>query len=227
MLNYAVMHYKLPSNPCRIAGSMGKSRADEMNIWTKEQFDRFIVTFRKPATKLAFNILFYTGIRIGELLALSPADILPEKRIDINKNFARSKGADLFLEPKTDKSYRSVSIPDFLYTEIQQYLSSLYGLQSNDRIFYFTKSNLEKEIKRGAARAELPVIRVHDLRHSHASMLINMGFDILEISRRLGHESTQTTWDTYGHLYPDRDKHLADELEKINQITPVATITSQ
>lgn len=227
MLNYAVKHYKLPSNPCRIAGSMGKSRADEMNIWTKEQFDKFIVTFRKPATRLAFDILFYTGIRIGELLALTPADILPEKRIDINKNFARSRGTDLFLEPKTEKSYRSISIPDFLYKEIQQYISSLYDIQPKDRIFYFTKSNLEHEIKRGAARANLPAIRVHDLRHSHASMLIDMGFDILEISRRLGHESTQTTWDTYGHLYPNSDKRLADELEKINQITPAATVTSQ
>lgn len=226
MLNYAVKHYSLPSNPCRVAGSMGKSKADEMNIWTKEQFDKFIVTFRKPATRLAFNILFYTGIRVGELLALTPADILPDKRIDINKNFARSKGEDLIMTPKTDKSYRSISIPDFLFNEIQQYISSLYEIRPDDRIFYFTKSNMEHEIKRGAARAGIPVIRVHDLRHSHASMLIDMGFDILEISRRLGHESTQTTWDTYGHLYPDSDRHMADELEKINQITPAATVTS-
>ena len=227
IMNYAVKHYRLPSNPCRIAGSMGKSKADEMGIWTKDQYDKFIVTFKKPGTRLAFNILFYTGIRVGELLALTPADILPEKRIDINKNFARAKGEDLILDPKTSKSFRSIAIPDFLYDEIQQYISSLYGIQPEDRIFYFTKSNLEHEIKRGADKAGLPKIRVHDLRHSHVSMLIDMGFDILEISRRIGHESTQTTWDTYGHLYPDSAQRISDELEKINQIAPAAVVTSQ
>lgn len=226
LLNYAVNHYNLPSNPCRVAGSMGKRKAGEMNIWTKEQFDKFIATFKKPATRLAFNVLFYTGMRIGELLALTPADVKANKRIDISKNLGRVKGQDLILDPKTENSRRSIAIPDFLYNEIQQYISSLYEIQPGDRIFYFTKSTMEVEIKRGAARAGLPVIRVHDLRHSHVSMLIDMGFDILEISRRLGHESTQTTWDTYGHLYPESDRRLADKLDNLNKMAPSAAVTS-
>ena len=91
-------------------------------------------------------------------------------------------------------------------------MSKLYGVQQNDRIFYFTKHALDKEIKRISEKAGLPKIRVHDLRHSHASMLIDMGFDILEISERLGHESVKTTLDTYSHLYPSKQKGLADKL---------------
>lgn len=80
LMNYAVAHYNLSSNPCRIAGSIGKKNADEMKIWTQEQYEQFSQAVQKSSMKLAFDILFYTGIRSGELLALTPADILPTKK---------------------------------------------------------------------------------------------------------------------------------------------------
>ena len=175
---------------------------------------QFSAEIQKSSVKLAFDILFYTGMRSGELLALTPADILPSKRININKNYAKVKGKELFLEPKTPKAKWCISIPDFLYDDIQEYVSKLYGIEKGDRIFYFTKSALEKEIKRVADKAGLPIIRVHDLRHSHASMLIELGFSPLEIADRLGHESVKTTLDTYSHLYPDKDQKLADRLNQ-------------
>lgn len=217
IMNYAVKHYGLASNPCRAAGSIGKSHAEEMKFWTQEQYELFSKSIQKSAIKLAFDILFYSGIREGELLALTPADILPDKRISINKNYAKVNGQELFLIPKTSKSKRDVAIPDFLYNDIQEYISKLYGIKPNDRIFYFTKYALGKEMKRGARKTGLPEIRVHDLRHSHASMLIDMGFDILEISKRLGHESVKTTLDTYSHLYPEKDTRLAGELDKLRR----------
>lgn len=186
-----------------------------MSIWTKDQYEQFIQLVNKSGIRLAFDILFYTGMRSGELLALTPADILPEKRIDINKNYAKVDGIEMFLEPKTPKSKRCIAIPDFLYNEIITYIESLYECGKNDRIFYFTKHALDKEMKRKAAAANLPMIRIHDLRHSHASLLIEMKFDVLEISERLGHESVKTTWDTYSHLYPDKDQKLAGELNKL------------
>lgn len=217
LMNYAVSHYRLSFNPCKAAGSMGKSKAEEMNIWTQAQYEQFSGAIQKSSVKLAFDVLFYTGMRSGELLALTPADILPSKRIDINKNYAKIKGEELFLEPKTPKAKRCISIPDFLYEDIQEYIGKLYGIGKGDRIFYFTKSALDKEIKRIAAKAGLPIIRVHDLRHSHASMLIEMGFSPLEIAERLGHESVKTTLDTYSHLYPDKDEKLANELNKLRR----------
>lgn len=215
ILNYAVSHYGLQENPCRAAGSIGKNRAKEMQYWTQEQYEKFSSVIHKSALKLGFDILFYTGIREGELLALTPADILSDRKIDINKNYVKLKGEELFLTPKTEKSKRKVAIPKFLYNEIKEYISKLYGIKDGERIFYFTKSALDKEIKHGAEKAGLKPIRVHDLRHSHASMLIHMGFDIKEISERLGHESVKTTWDTYAHLYPDTDTKLAEALDKL------------
>ena len=220
IMNYAVTHYRLSSNPCRAAGSMGKSKAEEMNIWTQAQYEQFSSAIQKSSVKLAFDVLFYTGMRSGELLALTPADILPSKRIDINKNYAKVNGEDLFLEPKTPKAKRCISIPDFLYDDIRKYVSKLYGIDKGERIFYFTKSALDKEIKRIAAKVGLPIIRVHDLRHSHASMLIEMGFAPLEIADRLGHESVKTTLDTYSHLYPDKDQQLADRLNQFRRAAP-------
>ena len=92
LMNYAVMHYNLAFNPCKAAGSMGKSKADEMHIWTQEQYEQFSGAIQKSSIKLAFDMLFYTGMRSGELLALTPADILPTKRVDINKNYAKVRG---------------------------------------------------------------------------------------------------------------------------------------
>lgn len=215
IMNYAVRNYNLPRNPCIAAGSIGKGNAEEMNIWTKDQYEHFCTFVNKKAMKLAFDILFFTGIRSGELLALTPEDVLPDKALRICKNYAKIRGAEMFLTPKTPRSKRTLSIPDFLYNEILEYINSLYECKATDRIFYFTKHALTKEITRKAIAADLPPIRVHDLRHSHVSLLIELGFDITEISKRLGHDSVKTTWDTYSHVYPDRDKKLANELNKL------------
>lgn len=217
IFNYAVAHYNLKANPCQAAGSMGKRKAKEMNIWTRDEYELFSSVIDKSAMKLAFDILFWTGIREGELLALTPNDILPNRRINIIKNYAKVKRQDLILEPKTDRSKRCISIPDFLYNDIQTYISKLYGIEDNNRIFYFSKSALDKEIKRYAKKAGLKPIRVHDLRHSHASMLIDMEVNIKEISNRLGHESIKTTLDIYAHLYPDKDTELAESLNEFRK----------
>lgn len=217
IMNYAVKYYRLNANPCQATGSIGKGKAAEMKFWTQEQYEVFSKNVQKTSVKLAFDILFYTGMRSGEMLALTPEDILPDKRISINKNYAKVKGEELFLVPKTPKSIRDITIPDFLFDDIQKYISKLGEIRPNDRIFYFTKSALEKEIKRVASKSNLPEIRVHDLRHSHASMLIEMGFGALEISERLGHESVKTTLDTYSHLYPEKDTRLAEKLNKLRR----------
>lgn len=215
IMNYAGKHYGLSVNPCRAAGSIGKSRAEEMSIWTKEQFREALQHEKKSAYHLAFNILFYTGIREGELLALYPEDILPSKQLNIHKTFAVVQGKWIVQDAKTARSKRMIAMPDFLYHELMEYIRRLGDIQKNERIFMFTKSSLINEIKVIADAAGLERIRVHDLRHSHASMLIDMGVDILEISRRLGHESAKTTMDTYGHLYPNKDVSLASRLNEI------------
>lgn len=215
IMNYAVRYYKLPYNPCQKAGSMGKCDADAMQIWTLDQFELFIGYADKSGAKLAFNILFWTGIREGELLALTPKDFLPSLKLNIDKNFAVVDGEHIIKDPKNETSKRIIAIPQFLYDEAREYMNGLYGLEPTDRLFMFTKSFLLKEIKRIAGMAGLEPIRVHDLRHSHASLLIEMGFNILMISERLGHKNVQTTWNTYAHLYPDKGRQIAFGLQEV------------
>ena len=215
VLNYAVKYYHLPNNPCHITGSIGKKNAEAMKIWTLEDYKKVIALENKPAAFLAFEILFWCGLREGELLALTPEDISEDKKIHITKTFVRVNGEELITPPKTPKSVRDVPIPDFLYVEIRDYISRLYGIQPQDRLFYFTKGFIGKEINRLYKKAGVQRIRTHDLRHSHASLLIDMGYSIFLISERLGHENVETTMNTYGHLYPNKHKEMVDNLEKL------------
>lgn len=90
---------------------------------------------------------------------------------------------------------------------MEEYISSLYKPQKEARVFEITKYFLEHEMQRGIKKSGVKRIRIHDLRHSHASHLIHMGVPILEVSRRLGHQSPNITLGVYGHLYPDRQKN--------------------
>lgn len=169
LFNYAVRYYDLPNNPCRKAGSMGKGKADEMNFWTKEEFDKFIdAIMNKQQSYMAFMTLFWTGIRIGELLALNVADVDFEKRtISIMKSYQRMGGRDVITEPKTPKSKRVIAIPQFLAVDLQDYVNSMYGVQGEDRLFPITKYYLEHEMQRGIKESGVKRIRIHDLRHPY------------------------------------------------------------
>ena len=215
IFNYAVRYYDLKSNPCAKAGSMGKSKAEEMYFWTGEECRKFIDSvMNKRLSYMAFMILYWTGMRLGELLALNPKDVDLEKRtISITKSYQRLGKKDVITPPKTSKSKRVITIPEFLAADIKDYMDSLYDLQENDRLFPITKYYLEHEMQRGIKESGVKRIRVHDLRHSHASMLIELGFSPLEIANRLGHEKVETTLNTYAHLYPNNQTKLAERLD--------------
>ena len=215
IFNYAVRYYDLKSNPCVKAGSMGKSKAEEMDFWTGEEFRKFIDSvMNKRLSYMAFMTLYWTGMRMGELLALNPKDIDLEKRtISITKSYQRLGKKDVITPPKTPKSKRVITIPEFLAADIKDYMDSLYDLQENDRLFPITKYYLEHEMQRGIKESGVKRIRVHDLRHSHASMLIELRFSPLEIANRLGHEKVETTLNTYAHLYPNKQIKLAERLD--------------
>ena len=216
IFNYAVRYYDLKSNPCAKAGSMGKSKSEEMDFWTGEEFRKFIDSvMNKRLSYMAFMILYWTGMRLGELLALNPKDVDLEKRtISITKSYQRLGKKDVITPPKTSKSKRVITIPEFLAADIKDYMDSLYDLQEDDRLFPITKYYLEHEMQRGIKESGVKRIRVHDLRHSHASMLIELGFSPLEIANRLGHEKVETTLNTYAHLYPNKQTKLAERLDR-------------
>ncbi|MDD3220153.1 MAG: site-specific integrase [Lachnospiraceae bacterium] len=215
LFNYAVRYYDLKDNPCKKAGCIGKSKSGEMEFWTQEEFEQFLSAVEdKLQARIGFLLLFWTGMRIGELLALTYNDIdMKKKTISITKSYQRLKGKDVITEPKTPKSKRVISMPDFLVEELKEYTSHLYGIGKKDRMFPFTKSYMEHCIIKGIQDSGVKRIRLHDLRHSHASMLIHMGVTPLEIADRLGHEKVETTLNTYSHLYPSTQSKLASLLD--------------
>ena len=165
IFNYAVKYYGLKENPCHKAGRMGKKNADEMLFWTQEEFHAFIGHVKdKIASYTIFMTLYYTGIREGELLALTPADIdFERKTLTINKNYQRIRGQDYITTPKTPKSIRTIPIPDGLCDCLQEYLTHCYGLQKDDRLFPYTAHFMYHEMKRGRKAAGVKRIRIHDL----------------------------------------------------------------
>lgn len=215
IFNYAVKYYDLKGNPCAKAGSIGKSRAEEMSFWTIDEFRQFVdCIMDKRWSYVSFMILYWTGMRLGELLALTPADIdLDKHTISITKSYQRLGKKDVVTPPKTPKSKRLITIPEFLVADIKEYMDSLYEVQEDDRLFPVTKYFLEHEMQRGIKASGVKRIRIHDLRHSHASMLVELGFSPLEIADRLGHEKIETTLNTYSHLYPNKQIKIADRLD--------------
>ena len=152
----------------------------------------------------------------AELLALTIKDFDPvNKTLTINKSYQRIKGRDVITDPKTPKSNRVITLPEFMVHDLNEYIGMLYGIMENDRLFHTTKSYLEHEMIRGCELSGVKKIRLHDLRHSHASLLISeLGLQPNLVADRLGHEKITTTLQTYSHLYPDKNRELADKLEE-------------
>lgn len=214
IFNHAVKYYGLLVNPAAKVGNMGKAKSKEMLFWTKEEYLRFADAMRdKPLSFYAFEMLYWCGIREGELLALTPADFdFDRKTVSITKSYQRLKRRDVITSPKTEKSNRTIKLPNFLCEEMQEYFKTLYGLEPTDRAFQITKHYLHHEMERGAKEAGVKRIRIHDIRHSHISLLIDMGFSAIAIADRVGHESIDITYN-YAHLFPSRQIEMADRLD--------------
>ena len=218
IFNHAVKFYGLKENPAAKAGNMGKAKNREMLFWTRDEYQKFaFAVMDKPVSFYAFEMLYWCGIREGELLALTADDFDFERgTVTINKSYQRINGRDVITDPKTPKSNRVIKMPDFLTDEVKEYFSKIYGLQKNDRVFNISKNYLQREMKRGSDEANVKRIRIHDLRHSHISLLIEMGYSVVAIADRVGHESINITYN-YAHLFPSTQTDMADKLNNFRK----------
>ena len=216
ILNHAVRFYGLNRNPASVAGTMGKEKAGEIFVWTQEEYLQFSTVIKdRPVSFLAFEILYWCGLRVGELLALTPNDFDLENNImSITKSYQRIGGKDIITPPKTDKSVRKVLLPNFLSEEIQEHIAGFHELAGDERIFPFTKSYLRHEMCRGCAASDVKRIKLHGLRHSHISLLADMGAPLVAIADRVGHENTEMTFQ-YAHAFPTAQ---TDVISKLNDI---------
>ena len=214
IFNHAVNFYNLPYNPAKRAGGMKVPKNKNVAFWTKEEYLKFAEAMMdKPRSYYAFEMLYWTGIRSGELLALTPEDFDFEKQtVTISKTYRRAQGRDIITSPKTEKSNRTILMPKFLCEEIQEYIQMQYEVKTDARLFSVTKSYLDHEMRRGVKESGVKKIKVHGLRHSHVSLLIHMGFTVLAIADRMGHEAEKVTL-KYAHLFPTVQTEMAQKLD--------------
>lgn len=200
IFNYAVTYYGLPQNP--IANRMGSKDAPPPTIWTLDEYRAFQKQIEdKPVYYYAFEVLFWTGVRLGEMLALTPDSIdFDKKTITINKAMRLLDGRLKEGPTKTHKP-RTVYAPDFLLDELREYLDSLGEYDDNTLIFPVSKTRLHAMIDKYSQLADVPRITVHALRHSHASLLEHLGIPRVAIKKRLGHSLKNAADVTTGYIH--------------------------
>lgn len=223
MLNYAVNFYDLTKNVALIVDLPQKEEVKTMKFWTLEQFQTFLSVIDKQIYYTLFNVLFWSGMRKGELLALQYQDIdFENNQIEIKENWNGYK----LTSVKNTSSERIVSLPDHKTESIKDLVKAQknkFGfLKQKDFVFALSVpdkpmslTNVNKMLKDYTAKTDLPQIRVHHLRHSHASLLINNGVSLYIVSKHLGHSNIQTTANVYGHLYPNSEREIGIMLNKV------------
>ena len=218
IINYAYSKGYMHRNPLADIKNMG-IKDKRVEYWSTDEYEKFAYcAMNLPNYYYAFEVLYWCGLREGEMLALTLQDIdLDDGIIHVTKTYQRFKGKDVFTSPKTPSSVRQVSMPGFLCDELREYIGMLYSPEPEQRIFPITKSNLSKQFHSLSEEAGLKRITVHGLRHSHVSLLISKKYDIFEVSKRIGHKSIKTTQDIYGHLFDGVQRAIANDLDSIRR----------
>ncbi len=234
MLNYAVKMDYISKNPLSKIDNFKDAEGikQEMQYYTAEEFKKFISAARDSAENgrnivgwdyyVFFNIAFYTGMRKGEIHALKWTDIDGEY-ISIKRSITQKlKGNDKETPPKNKSSIRTIQMPKPLINVLNEHKERLIANGSFDENFRICggerplrDTSIENANKKYAKAAGVKKIRIHDFRHSHASVLANSGINIQEVARRLGHAKIEMTWNTYSHLYPKEEERATEILNKI------------
>ena len=238
MINYAIKMEYLAKNPLTKAGNFkdNSSVTHEMNYYTPQDFSLFIKTAKEIATEkqdkdrdlsewnfyVFFSIAFYTGLRKGEIHALKWNDI-NGSYLSVKRSISqRLHGGDRETLPKNKSSVRTLQMPLPLIKILEEHKERqqrLHNFTDDYRVCGGERCLRDTTIQRRnisyATLSGLKVIRIHDYRHSHVSVLANEGINIQEIARRLGHSRIEITWNTYSHLYPHEEERAVNVLNKV------------
>ena len=234
LLNYALRMEYIGRNPLKSLGNFRetefKGASDKLHYYTSEQFIAYISAAKSLCKNnfdygfyVFFCIAYFTGMRKGEINALKWSDI-EDNTIHVRRSIAqKNKGGDIETPPKNKSSYRDLQIPQQLIDILSEHKKRQMQLPDFSEDFrvcgaenVLRDTSIENRNKLYAQTAKLPHIRIHDFRHSHASLLCNEGINIQEIARRLGHADISMTWNTYSHLYPREEERAIKVLDKIN-----------
>lgn len=216
ILSYACKYYGLASNPCKMVDALKDDTKKEKVFLTLEQYKAFRSNITDIRDKVIFDLLFYAGLRHGELTALTFGDVdMDNKLLHISKTRGYAAGNYITTAPKTKSSNRVITLPGFLVDEIKEYKEHCLDTDSTALLFNIEARKIERHKNKYLKLAGLPYMRIHDFRHSHVALLVEMGENPLLIANRLGHSDIKMTLNTYAHLYPNKQKELAQKLENL------------
>ena len=190
----------------------------DMRIWSLQQFEQFLQVTAEPYTTF-FMFLYYLGLRLGECLALTWADIdMNTNMVTVSKSVTEkvANKAWAVVEPKNLSSYRKIEMPNILTKHLTRLTKTTLGAPF---LFFgarpLPQTSLRRIFKAYTLKSDLPPIRLHDFRHSHASLLISLGANVVLIAKRLGHTNIEMTLNTYSHLMPSAENEIITKLDKL------------
>ena len=214
VFKHAMKQEYITTNPASIVGNVDLEEEKHINFWTLDEFKAFIKHVEDPMYHAMFMALYYSGMRKGELLALTWGDIDFENN---NINIDKTEYNRQITTTKTKASARQVIMPSHVMR-----LLSILKQQASPKMTYvvfgefhtsISTSTLDRRYSEFIKQSGVKRIRIHDFRHSHASYLINKGIIISVVAARLGHSDVATTLNTYSHLYPSTEKEAVLTME--------------
>jgi len=220
-IEYCIAHKLIVENPCKKTPKFKNNEVrKDISIWSNEEFKKFINVVDDLIFKAFFSFLYLTGCRRGEALALNWQDIDGNiAKIRKTLNHHGLKRGYTITSPKTPCSNRDIMLPDQLVKLLQEVKKHYqqYEMFSKDNFVFgnikpLHPENIRSAMGRCCKKAMVQKIRLHDLRHSHASLLISLGHDIVTIARRLGHSKVEMTLNTYAHMMPNKQFELVKSL---------------
>lgn len=224
ILNYAMKFYNLNSNIASKVGNFSKKDyIEKNNFWTYDEFNKFIQVVDILEYYVLFFVLYNTGLRLGEILALDWNHFIID-RIKVDKTLIRGKKNDtyLFNTPKTKTSIREIILDNYTaeaLDTLKRYYKNFVGFNENWFIFGgvrpLSSTTIERKKNYYCKKANVKQIRIHDFRHSHATLLLSKKVPITVISKRLGHSNTATTLKIYSHLIPEDEYVATSTLENL------------
>lgn len=218
-LEKAVAEKLISQNPAKEC-KLPSARRMEMRLLSREELQKLLIQARAEGYYEVFPLELTTGLRVGELMALRWDDLnFNTGGLRIERQIYQIKGELLIQPPKNKASIRTVILPPTVVAALRVYkqtVSSRWMFPSPKKEDApIAPSVVSHRLAKILKHAGCKKVRFYDLRHSHASLLINNGVPILLVSERLGHEDVQTTLRTYGHLYPSTTDAAMDMLDKM------------
>lgn len=230
ILKYTHDNYNLDN---RIINKLQKNRIDtvtesrdsENNFWTYDEFEKFLNVIDNDFHKLVFMFFYFTGVRVGEFIALTWNDIdLNKKTLKINKSFSNNIENQKFIitDPKTKNSVRWIELDENLVEMLKKHKENeknIYNFNENMYIFgnvkYIGKTTLRRWLNTYISKADIKKITIHGFRHSHVSLLLNIGLDSRDVAERIG-DTVQVVENTYYHMFPEKRSSTVNAINNFN-----------